>query len=275
MDATFLLSPGVVERRYVVDYYSYFIVVLHYNICHPVAKWEKNCKYVLLPEDFGPRRRYLRHGYEIRLLYNAVDHKSPRNPRALGAVVVVNNTSGAYLFTDWKRQTNISRVSGTIRWPGSGAWAPIQHTLFTFTARSPWSVVYLSVKADGLLASHLGGKTKHAILLKWHVCNLHITWSERTSSRIPFKYRISQNNTQGTPYSPRRFFSCRDTHQEHMSISCYWQTSNISRTLAWNIIFVHWDVVGASPVGAASTTTLFSTSYQALMEWADDCKAGR
>ena len=39
----------------------------------------------------------------------------------------------------------------------------------------------------------------------------------------------------------------------------YLQTSNISRTLVDNKIVEHSDVVGASPVGAAPTTSSFST----------------
>ena len=39
----------------------------------------------------------------------------------------------------------------------------------------------------------------------------------------------------------------------------YRKTSNISRTLVSNRIVDHSDVVGASPVGAAPTTSSFST----------------
>ena len=39
----------------------------------------------------------------------------------------------------------------------------------------------------------------------------------------------------------------------------YRETSNITRTLVGNKIIDHWDVVGASPVGAAPTTSSFST----------------
>ena len=39
----------------------------------------------------------------------------------------------------------------------------------------------------------------------------------------------------------------------------YRQTFNISRTLGGNKIVDHWDVVGASPVGAAPTTSSIST----------------
>ena len=39
----------------------------------------------------------------------------------------------------------------------------------------------------------------------------------------------------------------------------YHQVSNIRRTLIGNIIVDHSDVVGGSPVGAAPTTSSFST----------------
>ena len=39
----------------------------------------------------------------------------------------------------------------------------------------------------------------------------------------------------------------------------YRKTSNISRTLEGNKLFDNSDVVGASPVGAAPTTSSFST----------------
>ena len=48
----------------------------------------------------------------------------------------------------------------------------------------------------------------------------------------------------------------------------YRQTSDISRTLVGNKIVDHPHVVGASPVGAASTTSLFSTYHLASMDWA-------
>ena len=43
------------------------------------------------------------------------------------------------------------------------------------------------------------------------------------------------------------------------AISNYRQVSNIRRTLVGNNIVDHSDVVGASPVGAAPTTSSFST----------------
>ena len=46
----------------------------------------------------------------------------------------------------------------------------------------------------------------------------------------------------------------------------YRQTSNIIRTLVGNKIVDHSDVVGASPVGAAPTTSSFSTYYLAPVD---------
>ena len=48
----------------------------------------------------------------------------------------------------------------------------------------------------------------------------------------------------------------------------YRKTSNISRTLVGNIIVDNSDAAGASPVGAAPTTSSFSTSHLASMDWA-------
>ena len=48
----------------------------------------------------------------------------------------------------------------------------------------------------------------------------------------------------------------------------YCKTSNISHTLVGNKFVDHSDVVGASPVGAAQTTSSFSTKRLASMDWA-------
>ena len=52
----------------------------------------------------------------------------------------------------------------------------------------------------------------------------------------------------------------------HLYDICH-QTSNISHTLPGNKIVDHSDVVGASPVGAAPTSSSFST-HMASMDWA-------
>ena len=44
-----------------------------------------------------------------------------------------------------------------------------------------------------------------------------------------------------------------------MKFGYHRQISNVSRTLVGNNISDHLDVFGASPVGAAPTTSLFST----------------
>ena len=48
----------------------------------------------------------------------------------------------------------------------------------------------------------------------------------------------------------------------------YRQVSNISCTFVGNKIVDHSDVVGASPVGAAPSTSSFSTQHMVLLDWA-------
>ena len=54
----------------------------------------------------------------------------------------------------------------------------------------------------------------------------------------------------------------------------YRKTSNISRTLMGNEIVDNSDAVGASPVGAAPTTSSFSTEHLASMDWAKTTARG-
>ena len=49
-----------------------------------------------------------------------------------------------------------------------------------------------------------------------------------------------------------------DNHYRYSTCD-YRKTSNISRTFVGYYIVDNWDVVGASPVGAAPTTSSFST----------------
>ena len=51
--------------------------------------------------------------------------------------------------------------------------------------------------------------------------------------------------------------------------SSYIQSSNIKRTLVGYKIVDHPDVDAASPVGAAPTTSSFSTQHPASMDWAE------
>ena len=59
--------------------------------------------------------------------------------------------------------------------------------------------------------------------------------------------------------------------QSHICVSIrttstYRQTSNIRRTIEANDIVDHSDVIGASPVGAAPTTSSFSPYHMASIE---------
>ena len=55
----------------------------------------------------------------------------------------------------------------------------------------------------------------------------------------------------------------------------YRKTSNIKHILLGNKIVDHSDIVGASPVGAAPTTSLFSSWRLSSVDWADNCKTRR
>ena len=56
-----------------------------------------------------------------------------------------------------------------------------------------------------------------------------------------------------------RLFCCPSGTKARIFLGDYRQVSNIRRTLVGNQIVDHSDVVGASPVGAATTTSSFST----------------
>ena len=58
-----------------------------------------------------------------------------------------------------------------------------------------------------------------------------------------------------------KVFPCHNVIMKMLikSVETYRQVSNIRRTLVSNKIVDHSDVVGASPVGAAATTSSFST----------------
>ena len=56
---------------------------------------------------------------------------------------------------------------------------------------------------------------------------------------------------------------CNEIYKDYRKIY------NISRILVGNEIVNHTNVVGASPVGAAPTTCLFSTQHMASMDWAN------
>ena len=62
---------------------------------------------------------------------------------------------------------------------------------------------------------------------------------------------------------------CWNRHSDHVcpGVTVHRQVYNIRRTLVGNEIDDHSDVVGASPVGAAPTTSSFSTLHQASLDW--------
>ena len=62
------------------------------------------------------------------------------------------------------------------------------------------------------------------------------------------------------PYSVSWLFTPSASEYQSLAlVITYRKTSNISRTLVGNEIVDNSDVVGASPIGAAPTTSSFST----------------
>ena len=60
---------------------------------------------------------------------------------------------------------------------------------------------------------------------------------------------------------------CHDIYREKQIVYHGHLPSNISRTLVGNNIVDHSDVVGASPIGAAPTTSSLSTYHMASVGW--------
>ena len=83
-----------------------------------------------------------------------------------------------------------------------------------------------------------------------------ITW---TNVDQDLKYHIGSPSHNKLKHS----FSCKLSR-----LSNYREVSNIRSTLVGNKIVDRSDVVGASPVGAAPTTSSFSTWHLASMDWA-------
>ena len=83
------------------------------------------------------------------------------------------------------------------------------------------------------------------------------TKSDKVIIRGP-KDDVEKARRQLIELSNERVSGC-EADQDRILMEMYRKTSNISRTLVGNKIVDNSDVVGASPVGAAPTTSSFST----------------
>ena len=90
------------------------------------------------------------------------------------------------------------------------------------------------------------GKCFHLMTSSWKPFSWVASWA--------FPLRLSSGERQGTLPRESNFGSVNGLAHDD-----YRKTSNISRTLVGNKIVDNSDVVGASPVGAAPTTSSFST----------------
>ena len=77
-------------------------------------------------------------------------------------------------------------------------------------------------------------------------------------AEIDTKIRLLMNHRHGRKYEESSVFSTLSRLHYVYTIYTYRQISNIKRTLVGNMIVDHSGVVGASPVGAAPSTSSFS-----------------
>ena len=96
--------------------------------------------------------------------------------------------------------------------------------------------------------------------LAWHRKNL-------VDSKHRPVYPISLNNKDTIHLSSP---VCRPVFQGSRSITPTFKPLNINRTLVGNEVVDHSDVVGASPVDVAPTTSSFFIKHMASMDWANN-----
>ena len=175
------------------------------------------------------------------------------------------------------RNSSICRIVGLIdvKWKGSELiwyWAncmtlPFDHThdLDLGVSRSE-SKIALSQEWGSLLTMN-EKDASHPFMTMILTCVTMVGWADvpdsdrgdfrrRRAVDISSFFRSSVRLRNGGQNLP----SSRNWDLFHMlDVERYRKTSNISRTLAGTKIIDQSDVVGASPVGAAPTTSLFST----------------
>ena len=91
-----------------------------------------------------------------------------------------------------------------------------------------------------------------------------VTDNNHISIRVRFKlhthvYSVYMDTYASPPSLEYESQTTKPFFSSCAKISIYREVSNLSRTLVGNKIVDHSDVVGASPVGAAPTTSSFST----------------
>ena len=90
-------------------------------------------------------------------------------------------------------------------------------------------------------------------------CMLYVSFDIYSTHRLTISSTINLKNYSMFNLAVRRQAITWKTDADPFHLRIYRKTCNISRTLVGNKIVDHSDVVGASPVGAAPTTSSFST----------------
>ena len=111
-----------------------------------------------------------------------------------------------------------------------------------------------------------------------HDCLLNCLFRRRSkkTSKLPVTGLCAGNSPVTSEFpaqmasNPENVSNWRHHHTTCLATNhyqIYHQVSNIRRTLVSNWIVDHSDVVGASPVGTAPTTSSFSTQHLASTDW--------
>ena len=138
--------------------------------------------------------------------------------------------------------------------PGQYSTCPAQNALAL--ASGP-ALVSLSA-----LDSLHKGPVMHWVLLHAHNDPIFMLLRLNHDHVIVKYISLSRYVTEKKWYSQSNDVTCDTT-----KLNKYRKVSNIRRTMVGNNIVDHWDVVGASPVGTAPTTSSFSTWHLASMDW--------
>ena len=95
----------------------------------------------------------------------------------------------------------------------------------------------------------------------------HVWFHQLIQSLGNWFFCAQQRNTVKPRYNTF-FITHNNMWCDNDKCKIYRQISNIRRTLRGNTLVDHSDVVGASPVGAAPTTSSWSTWHLASIDWA-------
>ena len=214
------------------------------------------------------------------------------------ANVTSSNSTLQVIFDQCKVYDWISNICNIARTPGSNSWEP--HISLYGHSYSAIEITHQYVYVKCILKSASHGTVSQKVLCLWfisfkNICCPEINQSNhdgahattaKLSWRVPivdlirwskWKKKIKKDFLQDFNYELLNYLWAKSSY--HIPVGSHYiyrQVSDIRRTLVGNKIVDHSDVVGASPVGAAPTTSSFSTWTPGFIGLGkDNCKARR